>query len=288
MENQHPKYYGYVRVSTSMQVDDGLSLENQRKKIEAWGIMNDQTLIKIYADEGISGRSMTKRDGLAQVLKVIKEGETLVVYSFSRLARSVQDFLHITMMLQDKGCQLAFIVEKLDTSTAMGKFTAHVFAALAQLESDMTSERVKDAMQYKISKGEFVGRPPYGWNLESGKGSNLIPVEHEQIIIRKIKAMREIKVNGKQMSYQKIADRLNKDGVSLPGNAKKWYHSAVSRICARKSTIVKGRRLKDSEIDKIKEEQANANVQQQLDVQIAQIDKVVGYNQILNSQTTNE
>ena len=45
------KYYGYIRVSTQIQADEGISLENQRKKIEAWGIMNDKVLVKIFADQ---------------------------------------------------------------------------------------------------------------------------------------------------------------------------------------------------------------------------------------------
>lgn len=236
-------YYGYVRVSTQMQADEGISLENQEKKIEAWGVLHDKVLVKTYADRGISGRSMKKRPGLNEVLEIIKEGQTLVVYSFSRLSRSVHDFLEITAVLDKKNCQLVIMKEGLDTSTAHGRFVGTMFAALAQLESDITSERVKDAMQYKISKKEFVGRPPYGWKLENGKGSNLVEVEEEQKIINQIKQLRVKKDNEKQLSYQKIANILNETNVQPPGKSKIWYHPAVNRICNRGEIITKGRSI---------------------------------------------
>lgn len=242
------KYYGYVRVSTQMQVDEGISLENQKKKIEAWGTLQDKKLVKIFSDKGISGKKMGNRKGLIELLNVIKEGETLVVYSFSRLSRSVNDFLHITTNLREKGCEIVILKEGLDTTTAHGRFVATLMAALAQLESDIISDRVSDAMQHKISKGEFVGRPPYGWKLENGKGSGLIEVEEEQKVIKLIKQLRKQKdvVSGKMPSYQAIASTLNEQKIKPPGKSKEWYHSAVNRICNRGSVIVKGRSDKNT------------------------------------------
>jgi len=233
--------YGYVRVSTTMQAEEGISLDSQKAKIKAWCELNDYNLIKIYADEGVSGRSMDKRTALNEVLDVIKSGEALIVYSFSRLSRSVQDFLKITTLLQDKGAQLVIYKEKFDTTTAHGRFTATMFAALAQLESDITSERVKDAMNHKKNKGEFIGRPPYGWKLSGGKGSDLVTIQEEQEIIKKIKDLRQNKkINGKQMSYQKIANKLNDENIPPPKSSKEWHQSLIRRICNRNNVIIKG------------------------------------------------
>lgn len=250
------KAYGYTRVSTLIQADEGISLENQKKKINGWCDLNDYELVKIYSDEGISGRSINKRVALAELLEIIKRGETLIVYSFSRLSRSVKDFLYITTNLREKECEIVILKEGLDTSTAHGKFVATLMAALAQLESDITSERVSDAMQHKITQGEFVGRPPYGWKLENGKGSNLIEILIEQNIIIHIKELRD-----KELSYQKIADILNSECVTPPGKSKKWYHSSVSRICNRGEVVVKGKneRLgKNEELNK-NNEKLNSN-----------------------------
>lgn len=235
-------YFGYIRVSTSMQVDDGVSLEVQTRKIQAWGEMHESKLIKIYADEGISGRSMKKRAGLKKVLKILQPGETLVVYSFSRLSRSVKDFLSIVSFLSEKKCELAVVKEQFDTTTPHGRFTAIMFAGLAQLESDLTSERVKDAMAVKKENGEACGRPPYGWKSAGEKGSGFIMDAPEQFYIAKIKRLRDTGAKpGKKMSYAKIAEQLNDERVPPPGKSKKWYPTHIQRIYNRQPPRTKGR-----------------------------------------------
>ncbi len=166
--------YGYVQVSTTKQANEDLLLDMQKEKIDAWCTMHDRILVKTFADESISGKTKEKRSGLSELLAIIRPDEMLVVFTMSHLSRSVKDFVSITDELNKKGCHLVCIKEGFDTSTAYGRFTAIMFAALAQLESDITSERVTDSMKHKAAKGEFVGRPPYGWKLANGKGSDLV------------------------------------------------------------------------------------------------------------------
>lgn len=234
--------YGYTRVSTTMQAEEGISLEHQMKKIEAWTVMNDCILVQVFSDAGISGRTMEKRKELMKVLDIIQAGEVLIVHSMSRLSRSTNDFLKISTGLEKKGCQLVILKEGFDNTTAHGKFAASMFAALAQLESDLTSERVKGAMEEKKAKGEFVGRPPYGWKLSDGKGSGLAEVPKEQSTIKIIKEMRAtISESGRPMSYAKIAKALNKSKHKPPSASKCWYHTQIKRICERGEVVTQGR-----------------------------------------------
>jgi site-specific DNA recombinase len=234
--------YGYIRVSTSQQADDGLSLENQRNKIEAWASLNDYLVLDVYADEGFSGRTMEKRKDLAALLEIIKTGEALVVYTFSRLSRSAADFLNLNRTLTAKGCQIVVIREGLDTTSPHGRFAATMFAAIAELESDVIADRIQDSMNLKKEKGEFVGRIPYGWQLSNGPQSDLIEKPDEQTIITRVKAMRkELNSKGKETSYEDIAKKLNAEKVPPPVKSAMWYHNTVSRIVNRGEIKTKGR-----------------------------------------------
>lgn len=262
--------YGYTRVSTNEQAEDGLSLENQKDKIQGYAKLHDMQLIDIYEDGGVSGRTMTNRTELHALLDIIKAGETFIVYSFSRLARSVIDFLNIQSILINKQCQLIIMMEGLDTSTPHGVFAATLFAALAQLESDITSQRVKDSMSIMPSQGLANGRPPYGWKSAGDQGSGFFEVEEEQKIIKYIIRYREtgvgeepvaittsvggggggggnknskskhltstiavINANFKSPSYEKIAVHLNENGFKPPKGSIKWHKEAVRRIYDR-------------------------------------------------------
>ena len=174
------KCYGYIRVSTKKQEEEGMSLEVQEKKIRAWAVTQDLEIAEIFKDEGISGKNIEHRPGLISVLERIKTGETLVVMAFSRLSRSARDFLNIADELDGRGVRIAVMKEKFDTTDAYGRFTATMFSALSQLEREITSDRVKDCMAVKKEKGEFVGRIPFGWRLSNGPQSDLeeIPEEH--------------------------------------------------------------------------------------------------------------
>jgi len=248
--------YGYVRVSTIKQAEEGMSLDLQHKKIEAWCVMKDHHLIKIFKDEGISGATIDKRPGLSELMDTIKETDILVIYTMSRLSRSVKDFVFIANELEKKKCKLVCIKESIDTSSAYGKFTANLFASLCQLESDMSKERTLETMKFKAENGEFVGRPPYGWKQLNGKGTDLVEIPEEQAVIARIKEMRAVKhklttkkdAKEKHTSYQAIADVLNNEGIKPSDTAKLWYASAIKRILDRGIVKTKGKPAKINKV----------------------------------------
>ena len=71
---------GYIRVSTTMQAQDGVSLDAQRAKIEAWAMLNDYEVGEIFVDAGVSGSKMKNRPGLQSALNATGKGDALVVY----------------------------------------------------------------------------------------------------------------------------------------------------------------------------------------------------------------
>ena len=104
MDMIEKKAVGYVRVSTTEQAREGVSLDAQRARIAAWCAANGYELMALHADEGVSGKRATNRPALQAALDAACASKgALVVYSLSRLARSTKDALSISDRLGKAG-----------------------------------------------------------------------------------------------------------------------------------------------------------------------------------------
>ena len=137
---------GYARVSTEEQ-----NSARQEDALEREGCS------KVYIDK-ISG-SKASRPELDRMLEYLREGDTLVVTSFSRLSRSTRDLLGIVEDLRRKGVTLRSLHENLDTSTPQGRFMLSVFGALNELEREQLLERQKEGLDAARKRGKHLGRP---------------------------------------------------------------------------------------------------------------------------------
>tara|TARA_R110002072_G_scaffold45565_1_gene126651 strand:+ start:58963 stop:59763 length:801 start_codon:yes stop_codon:yes gene_type:complete len=232
--------YGYIRVSTKDQIK-GKSLEMQKEAIRAEAKRNNLELVKIYSDEGISGTSMQDRANLEKLLKLLDEGETVIGYSVSRISRSVDDFTWIVKNLNRQGCRLILIKENMNTENPYSRCILAILSAFSELEAEMIKERVSDAIALKQSRGEHVGRIPYGWVLANGKGSGLKEVPEEQEIIARIRQLKDGLNGATPVSLSEIARVFNREKVPLPGKTSEWTHPTVSRIYKQKPPATKGR-----------------------------------------------
>ncbi|OPY71008.1 MAG: DNA-invertase hin [Syntrophorhabdaceae bacterium PtaU1.Bin034] len=136
------KAVGYVRVSTDEQAREGISLENQRAKIEAYCELHDLTLVEILEDAGKSGKDLN-RDGIQALMEAIKgrKIDAVVVYKLDRLSRRVKDTLSLMDLVEKRLVAFHSITERIDTKTAMGKFFLNIMASMNQWERDTISER---------------------------------------------------------------------------------------------------------------------------------------------------
>lgn len=139
---------GYIRVSTQHQ-----NTGRQHEGFTTKGI----TIDKMY-EEKISGKN-TDRPQLQSMLQYVREGDTVYVESFSRLARSTKDLLDIVEELTAKGVQFVSLKENVDTSTPQGKFMLTVFAGLAQLERESILQRQREGIDLCLAEGRAYGRP---------------------------------------------------------------------------------------------------------------------------------
>ncbi|MCK6447155.1 MAG: recombinase family protein [Planctomycetes bacterium] len=214
---------GYIRVSTEGQVEDGVSLDAQREKIEAWAKLHDETEIVIYKDAGISGASMDQRPGLQDALReACKRRAALVVYSLSRLARSTRDTLSISDRLAKSGAELVSLSERIDTTSASGKMVFRLLAVLAEFERDQISERTRAAMAHMRRSGRRISRfAPYGWDFD-GVGETLVAnLDEQRVVVRMV----ELRAQGR--SFQAIADQLNDESVPTKQGVHKWSAKVV-------------------------------------------------------------
>jgi DNA invertase Pin-like site-specific DNA recombinase len=221
------KAYGYTRVSTDDQAEDGVSLEAQRAKIAAWCLANDVELADTFVDAGLSGKRADNRPALQEALAAVCSAKgVLVVYSLSRLARSTKDTINIGERLEKAGAELVSLSEKIDTTSAAGKMIFRMLAVLVEFERDLVSERTKCALQHKKSKGERCGQLPFGYDADDY--GRLVENPQEQGVIRLAHRLRN-----KGLSVQRVADWLNAMGIcTKEGNA--WYDMTVRRVLTKK------------------------------------------------------
>lgn len=139
---------GYIRVSTKEQ-----NTGRQHEDFNARGIVLD----KVF-EEKVSGKN-TDRPQLQSMLAYLREGDTLYVESFSRLARSTRDLLNIVNTLTEKGVSFISLKENVDTTTSQGKFMLTVFAGLYELERDNILERQREGIDLALKEGRPYGRP---------------------------------------------------------------------------------------------------------------------------------
>ena len=218
----------YIRVSTEGQAADGVSLETQQARITAWCLANDVELGNVFVDAGVSGKRADNRPHLQAALEdVCRKRGVLVVYSLSRLARSTKDTIAISERLDKAGADLVSLSEKLDTTSAAGKMVFRMMAVLAEFERDQVSERTSAAMAHKKSKGERVGKIPFGYSL-AGDGVTLVENLDE---LRAVDLIRSLKARG--FSLRAIAAELEARKILTKDGKPTWQHTTVKSILSR-------------------------------------------------------
>ena len=136
---------GYARVSTDKQ-----TAAAQRRVLEVVGCER-------IVEEQASGAK--DRPQLVALLDSLEAGDTLTVWKFDRLGRSLPDLLDIVTRIEAKDAHLVSLTEQIDTSTSSGRMVFHVMGALAQFERDLISERTKAGLEAAKAEGVTLGRP---------------------------------------------------------------------------------------------------------------------------------
>ena len=138
---------GYVRVSTKDQNDE-------RQLV----IMEKYNVQKIFKEK-ISAKNTNDRKEYQKMMEYLREGDTLVIESYSRLARSTRDLLNLVDILKEKGVTLISDKEQIDTSTPTGKLFLTIIAGIAEFEREIMLQRQGEGIIEAQKKGVKFGRP---------------------------------------------------------------------------------------------------------------------------------
>jgi DNA invertase Pin-like site-specific DNA recombinase len=138
---------GYARVSTQDQ-----NPEFQVDALEKIGCE------KIF-QEKITGK-LRERPELSQCIRMLRAGDTLVVWKLDRLARSLKDLVEIVQDLNDRGIGFRSLTEAIDTTSSGGRLVFHIFGALAEFEHSLIRERTTAGLEAARARGRKGGRKP--------------------------------------------------------------------------------------------------------------------------------
>ena len=138
---------GYIRVST-----------NEQKTERQETALNALDVEKIFIDKA-SGKNM-ERPELKKMMEYVREGDTIIVESISRFARSTKDLLELIENLTKKSVDFISQKEAIDTTTSSGRFMFTIFAAVAELEREYLRDRQREGIEIAKRQGKYKGRKP--------------------------------------------------------------------------------------------------------------------------------
>jgi len=237
------KCYGYIRIAPKSQANDGPSLDEQTKMITAQSQLSKLKIIRIFSDDGISGLTMDDRPSLVELLKTAERGDTVMVFALDRLTKTSDDAITIIYNFLTRGCRIYMIEEKFDSSNKSCRSVLEFIETLARLKVGTIPSQVKIALSSNQEKKHSIGRPPYGWKLANGPGSDLVEVPEEQEIRTRIRNLREgtgvgVDANdGKELSYDAIAKVFVKEGIPPPRKSKEWHPAAIRRCYLQETPV---------------------------------------------------
>lgn len=221
----------YARVSTDSE-EQLVSLETQKNHYEKYiRARSDWEFAGLYYDEGVTGTSMAKRDGLLRMLDDCEAGliDYIIVKSISRFSRNTVESIETVRKLCEKGVYIFFEKENIDTGKMEGELLLSILSSLAESESRSISENNKWGIQKRFQDGTFkIGYPPYGYDNVDGK--MVVNAEQAETVRRIFASV----LSGK--SPAAIAKELNRDGVPTKRGGRWTGHTINSMIRNEKYT----------------------------------------------------
>lgn len=174
----------YIRVSTVEQ--------NEARQVEA---MKQYKIDKVF-QEKVSAKN-TDRPKLREMLDFAREGDTIYVADFSRLARSIKDLLELVELIEAKGVQLVSIKENIDTSTATGRLMLKMISAINDFERENMLERQREGIAIAKAAGKYKGLKEVRSQTST---SNIKDISFENFRSLSLQGIRCIKTNTRQIN----------------------------------------------------------------------------------------
>lgn len=189
------RVFGYARVSTTEEADEGASLSAQQQQIAGYAMMKGWQVAEHFVERGVSGSTpLAERPEGSRMLATVGKGDIIVTAKLDRAFRSAADVLAVLEEFKVQGVGLHMIDLGGDvTSNGISKMVFTILAAVAEGERDRIRERIRDAKPHLMSQGVFSGgKGPFRYDIVlDGETSRMVPKAAEMAIIGRMKAMRQ-------------------------------------------------------------------------------------------------
>ncbi len=239
----------YTRVSTTDQAREGHSLGEQEKRTNDYCSFMNYKIFKIYTDAGISGKSIENRPAYQQMMKDLKKRKfnVIIAIKMDRISRSVVDLEEFFTITKNSNCNVEFLYEKIDTSSATGMMFIRMIGIFAQYEREQIQERTQIGVDSAVNKGHFGGKPAFGYEKEiinGEKGKKWVINEKEAVIVREIfnlclkghtytQIAKEITEKFPGLTYT----RKNPKTKEIETKQKKWRDCNICKILNNKAYL---------------------------------------------------
>jgi DNA invertase Pin-like site-specific DNA recombinase len=219
---------GYMRVSGTAQVEDGLGLDIQEEGIRRYCEREAHELLAIHADEAVKG-TLAERNGLTAVLAALEFGmaEAVVVHRLDRLARDLLIQETIVDRLHQHGRRVLSATEDdIDGEDPTRVLVRQVLGAIAQFDRARIVARMQAGRAAKAAHGGFAGygSPAYGWRTTDRE---LVIDLDEQAVLRRIAELHRAGLSLRQIGRTLDAERLP------PKRAERWQPAVLGRLVKR-------------------------------------------------------
>ena len=212
----------YCRVSTTEQAEEGYSIDEQNIKIREYCEREGHEIYNLYEDRGISGKNITNRPGIRQLLDDATKNkfDLVVVWKLNRISRKLLDILNIVELLNKHNIAFRSLTENFETETPSGKLQLNIMGAIGEFERETIAENVKMGLLARAKEGRWNGGVVLGYDLvelpnegKKRKNTRLEINEKEANTVRRI-----FELYSQGHGYKAVVNRINKEGHKTKRN----------------------------------------------------------------------
>lgn len=230
---EHLRVAAYCRVSSDSEDQLHSYAAQIRNYTEVIAQHDGWELVDVYADEGLTGTRMDKRDDFNRMMRDCRKGkiDRILVKSVARFARNTKECLASLRELSGMGVTVRFEKENIDTGTLTTELMVSVSGSLAQQESLSISANQRLSYQHRMECGEFITcSAPYGYRIKDKKNLEILPEEAAAV-----RWAFDAYLKGNSSKW--IAEQLTAKGIPTQNGAEKWQETSIRYLLTNEKYI---------------------------------------------------
>lgn len=233
LQPEHLRVAAYCRVSSDSEDQLHSYAAQIRNYTEVIAQHDGWELVDVYADEGLTGTRMDKRDDFNRMMRDCRKGkiDRILVKSVARFARNTKECLASLRELSGMGVTVRFEKENIDTGTLTTELMVSVSGSLAQQESLSISANQRLSYQHRMECGEFITcSAPYGYRIKDKKNLEILPEEAAAV-----RWAFDAYLKGNSSKW--IAEQLTAKGIPTQNGAEKWQETSIRYLLTNEKYI---------------------------------------------------